>query len=247
MTARRISARFPVSALAAAAFATVAAAAAAVLLAPVPAVAGEGGGDNSFVFVHAGAGGDLHWVGDDEGEAFDLSDLADGERRTFGSGDAAVTVERAGDRIEIRRGTGPHASCIAGEDECRVIEAGDRVLVEIRKQRGTGTGSGGDARVFVRSIGGDGAFATASGHSVHVVRDCAGEDDCESPDVLVERIGAPHGIGFAFGDGFRRQIWKNAADVDGCPDGYRTMRFTDETAADGYLCIQERRPNSPVY
>jgi hypothetical protein len=146
-----------------------------------PAAAGEGKGKGTWVSdsgnVHAVHSGNAVFISDDGAERFDLSDLSDGETRTFGAGTRAVTVSRQGDIAVIsRQGSGDDVStidvkCILGEDTCTVLtfpEDSERVMVAIEKERICVNGEGDCDHSF--------GVAHGEGHVI-VDIDCDG-DDC---------------------------------------------------------------------
>ena len=67
----------------------------------------------------------------DAPEKFNLADLADGESRTFGEGDHAITATRKGDEVTITlRGHGAKGgketfACTVGKDHCYVMARGE--------------------------------------------------------------------------------------------------------------------------
>ena len=99
-------------------------------------------------------------------------------------------------------------------------------------------------RVVVNSCSGDDCDV-----DVQVLRDGGSENA-----FVIDLQGGPHGEEMSGFNVFslsgllgRKMVWKAADDIDGCPDGYRTMRFTDETAEDGYLCVKpKRRPGDAI-
>lgn len=87
---------------------------AALVLPALPAVAGGTGHGRTLVM--------------DDAEAFDLSDLADGETRYFGSGDGEFEASRDGDRVVVRFTGEEHAreiTCTMGEERCVVLTGQD--------------------------------------------------------------------------------------------------------------------------
>jgi len=115
-----------------------------LVLAAGSAGAGEGKWVSDSGKVHVVRGGNAVFVSDDNAERFNLSDLADGETRTFGSGFKAVTVSRSGDEASItRKGSGDDVSaiditCSLDEDTCTVLTFPDepeKVMVAIEKER----------------------------------------------------------------------------------------------------------------
>jgi len=100
--------------------------------------------------------GEKHTVGpgaiflDGEGSAFDLSDLEDGETRSFGSGDERLLASRDGDVVTLERPArgdekALSITCELGTDSCQVLTVGDdseKVSIMITKSR---TGHHGDS------------------------------------------------------------------------------------------------------
>ena len=140
--------------------------------------AGEGKWVTQSGQVHAIHGGNAFFVSDDDAERFDLSDLKDGETRTFGAGPRAVTVSRTGDEATITRGgSGDDVSaiditCRLNDDTCTVLtfpNDPEKVMVAIEKERTCINGAG-DC---------DFSFGDGEGHIV-VDIDCDASDaaDC---------------------------------------------------------------------
>jgi hypothetical protein len=140
--------------------------------------AGEGTWVSKSGNVHAIHGGNAVFVSADDAERFDLSDLSDGETRTFGTGARAVTVSRSGDAVTISRSrsgddvSGIDITCQLDDDTCTVLtfpNDPEKVMVAIEKER-----------TCVNAVG-DCDFSFGEGHGGgHVVVDidCDG-DDCE--------------------------------------------------------------------
>jgi len=149
-----------------------------LVMAAVSTPAGEGTWVSDSGQVHAIRGGNAVFVTEDDAERFDLSDLADGETRTFGSGPRAVTVSRSGSEATItRRASGDDVSaieitCQLNDDTCTVLtfpSDPDKVMVAIEKERTCLDGAG------------DCDFSLAGGEGHIVVDiDCDGDDggDC---------------------------------------------------------------------
>ena len=138
--------------------------------------AGEGTWVTKSGNVHAVNGSNAVFVSDDDAERFDLSDLADGETRTFGTGARAVTVSRSGDEATITRTkSGDDVSaieitCQLNNDTCTVLTFPDdreKVMVAIEKERTCINGEGDCDFTFGEGL--------AEGHIV-VDIDCDGED-----------------------------------------------------------------------
>jgi hypothetical protein len=140
--------------------------------------AGEGKWVSKSGNVHAIHGGNAVFVSDDDAERFDLSDLAVGETRTFGTGSRAVTVSRSGDSVTITRSrSGDDVSsiditCEVENDTCTVLtfpNDPEKVMVAIERERTCVDGAGDCDFSFGEAHG--------AGHVV-VDIDCDG-DDCE--------------------------------------------------------------------
>lgn len=156
--------------------------------------AGEGTWVSGSGKVHAIHGGNAVFVSEDNAERFDLSDLADGETRTFGAGPRAVTVSRSGDVATITRsGSGDDVSaiditCQLNDDTCTVLTFPDdpeKVMVAIEKERICVNGEGDCDFTFVDGHGG--------GHIV-VDIDCDGDDCGEFHTAHLKRLEELHDI-----------------------------------------------------
>jgi len=142
--------------------------------------------------VHAIHGGNAVFVSADDAERFDLSDLSDGETRTFGTGARAVTVSRSGDVATITRtGSGDDVSaieitCQLGDDTCTVLtfpNEPEKVMVAIEKVRTCANGVG------------DCDFSFGAGHGEgHVIVDidCDGDDCNEFHTMHLEGLSGLH-------------------------------------------------------
>jgi hypothetical protein len=151
--------------------------------------------------------GEKHEVGhnaiflDGDAEAFDLSDLADGETRTFGSGDEQLTATRNGDSVTLDRpARGDEKAitinCELGADSCQVMTFGDdsdKVSVMITKSR---TGHGGGLVTIDEDVIGHGD-GTAT---IVIERIGIGGDDPDVRNVWVQ-AGGPHSHGLVMADG----------------------------------------------
>jgi hypothetical protein len=165
-------------------------------LALVAAVAGEKNvwvsDDGDHHNVHA----NVMFIGED-GDAFDLSDLADGESRVFGTGDKQVTAMRSGDEATIvRQASGDESAieitCHLGQDTCKIMtDDGDpeKVMIMIQKTRECVDGEGDcDAHVDLMDVGvfGDNAHTIMIRKTV----ECDDEGNCTED---VSHMGDPHG------------------------------------------------------
>lgn len=136
--------------------------------------------------------GSAMFISSDGGDAerFDLSELRDGETRTFGIGDRAVTVSRRGDLATISRtGSGDDVStidisCSLEEDTCTVLTFADdpeKVMVAIEKERVCVNGEG-DCDPHM------GEWVHDSGAHVIVEIDCDGEDCDDLQQLKLEEL-----------------------------------------------------------
>jgi hypothetical protein len=164
-------------------------------------------------------------------EVADLSELADGETRTFGSGEHTITATRNGEviTISIPDGDGDVAKTIdckvGGAGGCYAFTADDTAGVKMIVV----DGEGGDAirrKIEVIKIGegGDGVFAH---HDASVfVMDSIGEGSAS-----VEALIGPHGA---------HNMWvSHGGDklVMKCPEGDTTMRL-DKDEDRTFYCPQ---------
>ena len=147
-----------------------------LILAAGPGQAGEGTWVTKSGNVHAIHGSNAVFVSDDDAERFDLSDLADGETRTFGTGVRAVTVSRSGDEATITRSksggdvSAIEITCQLNDDTCTVLtfpNDPEKVMVAIEKERTCINGEGDCDFTFGEGL--------AEGHIV-VDIDCEGQD-----------------------------------------------------------------------
>jgi hypothetical protein len=230
-------------------------------------------GDERWVS-KAGEGHALHagdhalFIGDD-GEVFDLADLADGETRVFGEGERQVTVTRNGDVATISRPAAGDDSkidieCHLDSDVCQVTTFDDdsrRVMIMIEKTRECVDGDG-DCDGVVS------AFASGEAHAevfMHHALDCGDdEEDCEAtikhlrlgdgPDqatIVIERSG---GEGTAVEDVFVMResgagdvfVMKDDKVTLRCPEGDATMRVEAEEKQDVFLCPKHSVPLEAV-
>ena len=141
--------------------------------------------------VHQLRHGKAMFFSEDGAERFDLSELRDGETRTFGSGARAVTVSRSGDSVTISRTeSGDDVSvidvtCDVNQDSCTVLTFPDdpeKVMIAIEKERVCVNGEG--------DCDFSGGIA-AAGHIV-VDIDCEGEDCPELHGLQELQLGEFH-------------------------------------------------------
>jgi len=212
--------------------------------------------------------GHVMWF--DDGDALDLSELADGETRVIGSGDSAVTVSRSGNLATIARpAVGDREAldvrCDLSRDTCKVKAATDdpeRVMIIVQRERECVDGEGDcDEPLEIGDLGGD-------GHRIMIrkVVDCADEDNCAETE---EPAGAPHvlRIEALAGEASEGHVWFMGAggDVVGsgadgevivlprsdsvvlrCPEGDATLRVTKDEAAQVFLCPKHSTPLAKV-
>jgi hypothetical protein len=166
-------------------------------LALVAAVAGEKNVWVSSDGDHHNVHGNVMFIGED-GDAFDLSDLADGESRVFGIGDKQVTATRSGDEATIvRQASGDESAieitCHLGQDTCKIMtDDGDpeKVVIMIQKTRECENGEGDcDMHLDLMDVGvlGDNAQTIVIRKTVS----CDDEGNCTED--MVEHLGGPHG------------------------------------------------------
>lgn len=190
------------------------------------------------------------WISED-GESFDLKDLADGETRTFGSGDGQIRATRNGDSITIEVPGEDDAKtielqCGDADDECRVHVHGDdgANVVMIQRDR-----KGDHKTVEVRRIvTGDGDHevlvdvdeivrtVTAAVGDVHVM--AVGEGDHEGvwvtdegENIVIEEFEGPHGNLMFIGE---------PGEMVRCPEGDTTMRLEDDETEQSFYCPKHK-------
>ena len=136
---------------------------------------------------------------DDDGEAYDLAELEDGETRVFGSGDKQITASRDGDIIAIDSSDGGdehgiRIECEVGRDSCKVMTFGenDEKVALMIKKRHSGQhlmtideeilhGEHGEATIVITQVG---------DCEHHVEGDCVGD---LSRNVWISGDGPHHG------------------------------------------------------
>ena len=224
---------------------------------------------------HHSVHGNMMFIGE-EGDAFDLSDLADGETRIFGTGEKQVSVTRTGDAATItRRASGDESgmeiTCRLGQDTCKVItDDGDpeKVMIMIQKTRECVNGEGDcDAHAEMMDVGVFGGDAQTI-----VIRKTVECDDDGNCTEDVSQMGHPHGEGHAViemitdggqggdvivvgeggnwvGDHAKGDVVFIAADDKislRCPEGDTTMRV-EKTEGDAvFLCPKHSVPLEKV-
>jgi hypothetical protein len=219
--------------------------------------------------------GNVMFIGED-GEAFDLSDLADGESRVFGSGDKQVTATRDGDVATItREPSGDESSmeitCHLDRDTCKIMtDDGDpeKVMIVIKKVRECVDGEGDcavDVDLMDVGVFGDDAHTITIRKSIN----CDDEGNCTED---VSHVGGVHGEGHALievnaGTGPDGEVivigeggnWVGAhaagdmVFISGddkvslrCPEGDTTMRVDKDEAEEIFLCPKHSLPMEKV-
>ncbi len=189
---------------------------------------------------HGGGNHARHMIID--GEKIDLSDLADGETRTFGRGEHQITAARQGDLITIAVGDTEVVSdftCDAEKDNCFVILSGDDDAVKLMVTKG-GEGSGHmEKQVMVMAFGDrehdadhELIFSDEDGEQVNVFVSTHGEShtwvsrDDGDVRVFVTRDGD--------GDSHVRRILLHADTTAlRCPEGDTTMHLQEGDQDEG--------------
>jgi hypothetical protein len=165
-------------------------------LALVAAVAGEKNVWVSDDGDHHAVHGNMMFIGED-GDAFDLSDLADGETRIFGTGEKQVSVTRSGDDATItREASGDESAmqitCQLGQDTCKVMTAAgdpEKVMIMIQKTRECTDGEGDcDVHAQLMDVGVFGGDAQTI--VIRKTVNCDDEGNCTED---VSEMGHPHG------------------------------------------------------
>ena len=203
--------------------------------------------------IHIGGAGHLY-ISEDDAETVDLSELADGETRTFGEGEHQITVTRDGDQVTIKHPgeeSDRSITCELSTDSCKILHIdGDpsKNVIMIKK---TGHCEGGDEDCIdimtelQTSVGGP--------HEVMVMTlDCDEGEDC-GKQIRTKVISAHGGEASATaqvmvghladtmvleGDGEGRIMVITAGDqvTLRCPEGDTTMAVARDEADETYLC-----------
>jgi hypothetical protein len=219
--------------------------------------------------------GNVMFIGED-GEAFDLSDLADGETRIFGSGDKQVTATRDGDEATITREpsgdeSGMEITCHLDRDTCKIMtDDGDpeKVMIVIQKVRECVNGEGDcEVDVDLMDVGvfGDDAQTIMIRESIN----CDDEGNCTED---VSHMGGVHGEGHALielqtgvdpdgnvivigegGNWVGAHATGDMVFISGddkvslrCPEGDTTMRVDKDEAEEVFLCPKHSVPMEKV-
>ena len=229
--------------------------------------------DGHRMAIHAAAQAAM-FIGDDGGESFDLSDLADGESRVFGEGDKQITATRVGEAVTIIREAGGderalEVICTVDKDTCQVItfdENPEKVMIVVQKTRKCVNGVGDcDATIDLTldCLGGlDGGkldcLGGLDGGKLHTIMRkviCDDEGNCETTEDI--HSGHPrHGeikiIADFDGTGPHRNVMFLADDAGlgqvmlRCPEGDSTVHVETEEAEDTFLCPKHSVPMTKV-
>ena len=206
--------------------------------------------DNEEIHI-AGAG---HMMIDAaDAEAFDVSDMADGESRTFGEGEHQVTVTRDGDEVTISHPGDSGTSeviCQISTDSCQILSVdGDQTqnMYVIRKSAECEGGEG-DCLDIMTSVG-----AIAGGeHNVMVMTvDCDGEEDCvhsihPAGDAMVDVMKTVVLAGDGEGAGQYVYITTGDKVTLRCPEGDATITVDKDEADETFLCPKHSVPLEKV-
>ncbi len=216
-----------------------------------------------LVFIAAGglllADGEFRFI--EKGDTVDLSELAEGETREFGSGEHRLVATRSGDVVSLSR---PDAdgertidiSCTIGQDTCEVITAGDddHVMVKIQKTRVCSGDDCDGAEIEVMALAGGpgihaigGAHGGHGGHGVHEMRhvvidrsEC--DDDNEECNSFTWSSDSPGGsMVFITDDGHPTLIGGDQT-VLSCPEGDATLTVAKDEADETFLCPKHSVP-----
>jgi len=231
---------------------------AAVLVAGVAAQADEQKSwvseDGHVIGLHAGH--DAMFVSED-GETFDLSDLLDGETRTFGEGDKQVSVTRTGDVVAIDRtaagATGKlELKCDVSRDSCQVITFADqpeKVMIMVKKSREC-IGGVGDCEATV-DVAIEDLDLGEGAHAIIRKVKCDDAGNCETFEDVhgggeMEIIADVHRAG----PGNVMILRTDGTEADHvmlrCPEGDATVRVAKAEAGDTFLCPKHSVPMEQV-
>jgi len=176
-----------------------------------------------------------------EGERIDLSDLADGETRTFGEGEHRITATRAGELITIAVGDIEMVSdftCNALEDHCFVILASDNDAVKLVVAKGSEGNGHVNKQIMVMTFG-DGemdgdhefVFSHEDGALVELMVSAQGDGphwvSREDGDVMVFRTMNGEG------DMHTRHLLHADTTTLRCPEGDTTMHLQEGDEEEG--------------
>lgn len=202
------------------------------------------------------------------GEGFDLSQLAEGETRVFGSGDRAVTATRRGDVATITRAANGDTeavdlSCDLGRDKCRIVTSEtepDRVMIIVQKERSCVNGEGDCAEVSLDAI--DALPGDGQQIMFRKVLRCEDPDHCEESEDISQGMLRIQGVegelpdSFMFTSPLGGAVHSGAAEIilmprgDSvlmrCPEGDATLRVKKDEAQEVYLCPKHSQPMQKV-
>lgn len=209
---------------------------------------------------------DRMFFGGDDGESFDLSELRDGESRTFGRGDKQITAARNGDVVAIARdasvdGKAFSMNCRLSTDTCEILsrEGSDQVMVRVESHRECKNGEGDCEDIEVIGLG-DGSHTS---HNVWVEKsaDCDGPDCEKSIEVILGDVAGAarsmvfitddadgtqdgHSMVFFGGDGDGAHVMRIGSDQATlrCPQGDATIQVEADEADGVYLCPKHSVP-----
>ena len=227
------------------------------------------GGDEKGTWVsddgHAMAihSGHAMFISDEGGENFDLSDLRNGESRTFGEGDKQITATRMDDVVTINRDArgdekALQIKCAVDQDTCQVITFDDdpeKVMIVVKKTRSCINDVGDcDATVDITLD----RLGNLDGSQVHaIVRKikCDDEGNCEETEDVVGHGG--HGLVEVIADFDGTDPHGNVMILESgeaafgqttlrCPEGDSTVRVDAEEADDTFLCPKHSVPMEKV-
>lgn len=185
--------------------------------------------------------------------AFDVSDLQDGETRTFGEGDKQVTVTRDGDIVTINRmeegDAGPiEIKCHVDKDSCQVLsfeEDPEKVMIIVKKTHECVEGEG-DCEATLDVHLDDLKLGKGMHTIIREVR-CDDEGNCEEFEDV--HSGAQVEIrADMHHDGHGNVMILKADEFDGnkvmlrCPEGDSSVMVDKEEADDTFLCPKHSIP-----
>lgn len=218
--------------------------------------------DNEVIHI-AGAGHMM--INADDAETFDVSELVDGESRTFGEGERQITVTRSGDEVTISHPGDSGANsvvCQLSTDSCQILSVdGDdqQHMIMIRKTAECEGGEG-DCLDIMTQIG----AVTGGEHNVMVMTvDCDDDEDCvhsihpdvdghfghhavveihEGGDTMVDVM--KHVIVAGDGEGAGQFVYITGGDelTLRCPEGDATITVDKDEADETFLCPKHSVP-----
>jgi hypothetical protein len=196
------------------------------------------------------------FIGEGDGENFDLEDLADGETQTFGEGEKQVTVSRLGDVVTIDRAARGEAQklelkCNVATDSCQVITFEDnpeKVMIVVKKERTCIDGVG-DCTATV-DVMLDSMNLPHGAHAMIQKVECDDKGNCETFED-VQGMGNVKVITDFDGPGHGNVMVFHADSADGktllrCPEGDATVRVDEQEADDTFLCPKHSVPMEQV-